>query len=261
MITKFEVIAEKRNLETNKLAELRAAGFVPGIVYGNKIRSLMLYFDKEQAELIKEAAGKATVTPLIVKGEKKARNVIIQELQWDKLSDELIHIDLFEINMKKQVETEIPLHFEGTSRAVRDMGGTLVINIEEISVKCLPVDLPEKIVIDINVLKTFDDIVYVKDLDVSEKVEVFNNSEDIVAKVSKPRSEKELEELDESVEGDVSQVEGVEDKDEKETGEEDKGKEAGEKETKEGGKATEENKEKTQEDKTGEDKKVETKKE
>ena len=256
MITKFEVIAEKRNLKTNKLTELRAAGFVPGVVYGNKITPLMLYFDKEQVGLIKEAANKAAVTPLAVKGEERKRNVIIQELQYDKLSDELIHIDLYEIDMKKQIETEIPLHFEGTSMAVRDMGGTLVKNIEEISVKCFPIDLPEKIVVDINVLKAFEDIIYVKDLDISEKIEVFNTPEDIIAKVSKPRSEEELEALDESVEGDVSQVEGVDDKDEKEVDEKDKGKDD---ETEKD--ATEDNEEKSQADKTKEGQETETKKE
>ncbi|MEA3272984.1 MAG: 50S ribosomal protein L25 [Patescibacteria group bacterium] len=254
MITNFKIIAEKRNLETNKLTELRAGGSVPGIVYGNKISPLALYFNKEQAELIKEVAGKATVIPLTVKEEKKTKNVIVQELQWDKLSGKLIHIDLYEIDMKKQIETEIPLYFEGTSAAVRDMGGTLVRNIEEIFVKCLPVDLPEKIVVDVSILKTFDDIIYIKDLDISDKVEVFNSPEDIIAKVSKPRSEKELEELDESVEGDVSQVEGVEDKDEKEIAEE--GKES--KDTEDTSKDTEE---KSQTDKADMEEETKPKKE
>ncbi len=236
MITNFKLIAKRRDPKkiNDRLTNLRANDFVPGVVYGNKIDSQMLYFDKKQAAMLEKSAGKTTIVPLSIEGEKEEKNVIIQELQRNKLTEKLIHIDLYAIDMKKEVETEIPLEFKGVSLAVKDMGGTLVKNMEEISVKCLPVNLPEKIVVDISIFKTFDDLICIKDLDVPEGVEVFDNPEDIVAKVSEPRSEKEMEELDENVEGDVSQVEGVSDK-EKEEGEE----KAGEEEKGEGGEGEE----------------------
>jgi large subunit ribosomal protein L25 len=211
MIAEFKLIAKERDTKKDKLSELRKNNFVPGVVYGNKLAPQLLYFDKKQAEFLEESAGKAIVIPLFVEGDKSEKHVIIQDLQHDKIDEKLLHIDLYAIDMQKEVKTEIPLELKGVSLAVKDMGGTLVKNMEEISIKCLPVDLPEKIVVDISVLKTFDDLICIKDLEVPAKIEVFNNPEDIVAKVSEPRSEEEIEELEESVEGDVSQVEGVAD--------------------------------------------------
>ena len=235
MTTKLKIDAKKRDLRKDGLTALRNKGFVPAVIYGSHIASTALYFDHDSAELILDKEGKASVISCLLEGEKEPRNVIVQDLQYDKLTDKLLHIDLYEVNMKKEIETEIPLNFVGTSLAVKDAGGVLVKNAEEIQVKCLPADLPEQIEVNIDSLVTFEDMIHISDLLIPEGVEVLNEAEEVIAMVSKPRSEQEIEALDEEITEDVAGVTGVEDKEEPKEGEEEKGEgEEGDKKPEEG---------------------------
>lgn len=208
----IKIEAKKREEAKQKVSQIRKEGSVPGIVYGPKTKPIHLFFDRQQTDLVLRFAEKASIFPLSIEGETEDRNVLIKELQFDKLTEKLIHFDFYEVDMKKEIETEVPLNYTGVSLAVKDLGGVLVKNLDEVNIKCLPVDLPAEITVDISALKTFEDIILVKDLPVAEGVEFLNAEEDVVAKVSAPRSEKEMEELNEEVESDVSKVEGVADK-------------------------------------------------
>jgi large subunit ribosomal protein L25 len=89
------------------------------------------------------------------------------------------------------------------------LGGTLVKNITEVEVECLPADLPHNIPVDVEVLKTFDDQITVADLKVSDKVEIKAEAEELVAKVQPPRDvEAELAEPEGEVDI-ASVVEGI----------------------------------------------------
>lgn len=195
MISKVTLRAQKR-AKNDRPESLRNKGYVPAVVYGPKTKSLALCFDIKQVPVIEKEAGKATISKLELGDSRKAINVIIQDLQYDKLTDQLLHVDFYEVDMSREIETEVPLEFMGVSQAVKDMGGVFLKNEEEISVKCLPAHLPEKIEVDISSLKTFDDVIYIKDLNIPQEVEVLNGQDEVVAMVSEPRSEKEIEELD-----------------------------------------------------------------
>ncbi|MBD3300200.1 MAG: 50S ribosomal protein L25 [Candidatus Moranbacteria bacterium] len=220
---KATVLKAKLRDKKDKVKALRDKGNTPAVIYGPKLKnSLNLVFDKKSAQLIQEKSHQASVLNLNIEGEDKDRNVIIQDLQLGKINHDLIHIDLYEVDMTKKVETEVPISFVGNCEAVKNLNAVLIKSLEEISVKCLPKDLPDHIVVNLEVLKAFDDIIYIKDLDIPEGVEVLSSDEDVVAMVQEPRSEKELEELEEEISEDVSQVEGVKDEDKEAEGKESK---------------------------------------
>lgn len=139
----------------------------------------------------------------------KKLNVLIHDTQNEPMSGKISHVDFFQVNMKEEVETEIPLEFVGESEAVKAHGGILLKNMDAITVKCLPSDLPEKYEIDISKLVTFDDVIAIKDLNISDKVEIMHDGETVIALVSAPRTEAELDGLNQKVEEDVSKVAGV----------------------------------------------------
>jgi len=181
---------------------------MPCVLYGNKIENVTLWIKNKDFKNIYEQAGESTILKLkLANGEE--RNVIIKEVQRDILSNKPIHADFYQVRMDEEIEAEIELVFIGESPAVKELGGVLVKNIDELSVKCLPGDLPPRFEVDISQLKTFDDYIYIKDLPISDKVEVMADVETVVAMVSPPRSEEELAELENEAKEDVSQVEGV----------------------------------------------------
>ncbi|EKE25698.1 MAG: hypothetical protein ACD_5C00065G0001 [uncultured bacterium] len=199
--------ADVREIVGKKVSKLRSEDMIPAVMYGNKIASQNLAVKYVDFKRVYTKAGESALIELEVGGKKA--NVLIHDIQLAPMSGKISHIDFFQVNMKEEVETEIPLEFVGEAPAVKALGGVLVKNMDEISVKCLPADLPEKYVIDISTLATFDDVIAVKDLKVSEKVEIMLDGETVIALVSAPRTEAEMESLETKVEEDVSKVAGV----------------------------------------------------
>jgi large subunit ribosomal protein L25 len=117
---------------------------VPGVIYGG-------------AQEISFYASARAFKPLVYTGEFQTAEVtvdgkkyrcILKDLQFDKVSDALIHVDLLELVDDKKVVATIPLKFTGTSIGVKG-GGKLITKIKSLKVKALPKDLKEFIPVDI----------------------------------------------------------------------------------------------------------------
>ena len=199
--------AKKREITGKKVKKLRKENLIPAVLYGHETKPQNLLVNYLDFKKVYEKAGENALVELAVDGKKA--NVLVHDTQVDPISGNISHVDFFQVNMKEEVETEIPLEFIGEAPAVKELGGVLVKSLDEITVKCLPADLPEKYEIDISKLATFDDFIAVKDLKVSEKVEILADPETIIASVQEPRTQEEIESLDQKVEEDVSKVEGV----------------------------------------------------
>jgi large subunit ribosomal protein L25 len=199
--------AKLRDVTGKKMRIQKKTEGLPAVSYGHGIEAKNLWVNELAFSKVYAKAGESALVELEVAGKKI--NALIHEIQNDSMSGRPTHIDFFEVNMKEEVETEIPVEFIGESAAVKAHGGVLIRNIDEIAVKCLPSDLPEKFEVDLAKLATFDDVITVKDLKVSDKVEIMLDSETVIALVAAPRTEAEMESLDQKVEEDVTKVAGV----------------------------------------------------
>lgn len=207
MTKKIVLKAQKRDVVGKKVAAFRAQDLIPAVVYGNKVEPKNLWVKMLDFERAFAKAGESAIIELELEGKKVA--VLVHELQHEAMSGRPNHIDFFQVNMKEEVETEIPLEFVGESAAVKALGGTLVKNVDAVPVKCLPADLPEKFEVNLEKLATFEDVIDVNDLKVAKGVEILLDAETVIAMVSEPRSEEELADLDQKVEADVTKVAGV----------------------------------------------------
>jgi len=199
------ITAQKREEVGKKTNQLREAGLVPAVMYGFETEPTNISVAQNDFDRLYEQAGESTVIELEVAGEK--HSVLIQDIQRNPLTDFVTHIDFRRINMKEKVEAEIELVIEGIAPAVKELGGTLVQVREDIEVLALPNALVRSIAVDVTKLVTFDDVVRVGDLTIPEGIEVKTEADKTVALVQPPRTEAELEALDEEV---VEDVEGVE---------------------------------------------------
>jgi large subunit ribosomal protein L25 len=187
--------------------DLRASGLIPAVLYGPGIENKNLSFDaKEFVKLFREA-GKSSLVSIKIEGEKNTYMVLVTDIDTDPVSGNVIHADLYQPDLTKEIEAQVPLVFDGVSLAVKELGGTLVKNISEITIKALPADLPREVRVDISKLKTFNDVILVKDLVLVGKAQVLKNPEEIVALATPVQQvEEELEKpIEEKVE-DVAQV-------------------------------------------------------
>ena len=163
-------------------------------------------FSKEFVKIFSRV-GENVVFGLALSGGKKY-NVLVREIERHPLTGIITHIDFYAVNMNEEVETTVELEYKGESPLVKGEGGVLVRNIDEVTVKALPKDIPSTLIVDISSLVSFDDVIHIKDLVVSDKVEILADPETILVSVSRPRTEADLEA--DSQQPDVSQVEVVE---------------------------------------------------
>lgn len=199
--------ATKREVSGKRVKTLRAAGKLPAVLYGHNVENQQLEINERDFAKAFKAAGESTIINLMVDG--KTQPVLIHDVQNHYLNDQPIHVDFYAVNMTEKLKVRIPIHFIGESPAVKAMGGTLVKNLSEVEVECLPADLPQAFEVDISVLNTFEDAIRLSDLKVGSKVEIIGNLEEQVANVVPPRSEEEMAALNEEVKEDVTAVEGV----------------------------------------------------
>jgi len=192
-----------------KSKALRKKGILPGVLYGPKLKeNLLLELDEKKFEKVYKEAGESSLISLEVEGKRFP--VLIHEIQLASLTGKPIHVDFYQPSLVKEVEVTVPLVFEGVAPSVRDLGGTLVKNIQEVTVKALPQNLPHEIKVNVEKLKTFEDNILIKDLIVPQGGKILKEPEEVVALASRP--EKIEEELAKPVEEKVEEVEKVEEK-------------------------------------------------
>lgn len=204
-------VREERGRKANAL---RKTGKTPAILYGLQKDPAALTIDTLSFVKLYDAAGTSTLIDVVVDGGAPEK-ALIGEIQTHPVTDRLQHVDLKRVDMSVSIFASVPLEFVGESSAVKNLGGTLTTQIDELEVECLPADLPSSIEIDISILATFDDAIYVRDLKISDTIRVETDGNQLIAAVNPPRSEKELEDLNAAVVEDVSTV-GVIEKEKKE---------------------------------------------
>lgn len=204
MSKKIVLNVEKREKRGRSVRSSKTS--IPAVVYGFGMENEVVSADKVDFTRVFSKTGKSSVLELKIDA-KKALNVLIHDLQYHPVSGEVSHIDFLQVNMKELVEAEIPLVFVGESSAVKEKGGILVKVIDNVSVEALPDDLPNEIEVDLSKLADFEDHITIGDIKVDDKVKLLMDEEVIVALVTPPRTEAELEAINEKVEADVSKVE------------------------------------------------------
>lgn len=214
----FTLKAQVRSVLGKKTKTLRSAGMLPAVLYGHGVTSLSLTVPLKDFQRLYRQTGESTLIDLAVDRQSSVK-VIVQAVQTHPSTGRILHVDFHQVRMSEKLHTEIPLSFIGEPPAVKELGGVLVKHLSQLKVAALPGDLVPEIEVDINQLKSFDDIIRVRHLRLPTGITVLENVDDVVCLVTPPRSEAELKELEQKVEEDVTSVEGVK-KEEVEEGEE-----------------------------------------
>lgn len=183
-------------MEFKLSADLRAAGekiapdYLPAVLYGKGKTNVNLKLKLNDFVKVFNAAGESNLVDLQF-GSDSAK-VLIKDVQMALIKDRPQHVDFYQVNMKEKIRTEIPLHFVGESKAVRELGGIFLHEITEVEVECLPGDLADHIDVDISGLNTFDDEIRINDLKLPSGLRLVHETNDIVAQVSAPTKVEEV---------------------------------------------------------------------
>ena len=205
MMEEIVIKANRREIVGKRTKGLRREGILPAVIYGRHVETQPLSMDHKETSQILEGLSPSALIVLQVDGEQ--HYVLVREKQRDVISGSLLHVDFQDVLLTEKTRANVTIHLTGVSPAVRDMGGILVQNLEQLDVEALPRDLPEYIEVDISGLEEIGDAIYVRDLHLMGEVDVLADPDDVIVVVTMPEAEVEVEE-EEEVEEEI--LEGTE---------------------------------------------------
>jgi large subunit ribosomal protein L25 len=170
---------------------LKKEGSVPAVVYKDGKESMPVKIGhKDLYKLLHEHRLENLVLSLNIKDDKKkkSRPCLIKEIQYDPVKGDIIHVDFNEISLTKVIKVNVPVAAKGEPIGVKQEGGSLEHILWEITVECLPTEIPKDIEVDVTALKIGDSI-HVKDITFPANIKVITEPETVVLSVVSPMKE------------------------------------------------------------------------
>lgn len=164
--------------------KLRASGEIPAVAYGHGEETRSLTVNEHELELLLATINpENTIIDLKVDGGTAAQ-ALIREIQSHPSRPQILHVDFFQVRAGEKLTVEVPIHLSGTPIGVREEGGVLQEVLRELSVECLPSNIPSSIELNVDELGMHDSI-HVSDVKL-EKAEILNDPELVICTVAPP---------------------------------------------------------------------------
>lgn len=171
----------------------RRDGNVPGVIYGHGMEPLPIEVDRREfLTALNTESGMNVLLDLEIDGSTTL--ALTKELQRDPVRGTLLHADFIQIDRKQEVEVEVPIHLIGSAPGVGE-GGVLQHPMSSLHVRSLATEVPQSIDVDVSSL-ALGDTLRVSDLAEGKSFTILNDPETVVAAVSQPVSEAELEAME-----------------------------------------------------------------
>lgn len=188
----FEATLRTSDFGSAGSRRLLRAGKIPAVVYGSKTKPMHILIDAHSFTLALNSISESTLITLKI--DNKEHEVLVKSFQENVMTDVIYHVDFYEVVRGEKLHAFVPLSIEGNPVGCRK-SGILDVIIHEVEVECLPKDLPVDIKVDVTPID-LNGHISVKDLVVSDKVTILTDSDETVASVKAPKSEKEETEDD-----------------------------------------------------------------
>lgn len=187
-MSEIVVEAQVRKDIRKSTKSIRKQGYIPGIFYGHGEENIPIQTTLTNLRPVVYTKDTHIISLKLDNGEIKS--CIIRDIQFDPISDKIVHFDLLALRADEKVTMEIPVALVGTAKGVKE-GGMVQHVLHHIEVKCFPRDIPEHIDVDITTLDVGDSI-HVSSLDIPN-VEIMNDGDSTIVAVVAPTVLKEPE--------------------------------------------------------------------
>ncbi|MPZ23543.1 MAG: 50S ribosomal protein L25 [Dehalococcoidia bacterium] len=185
------VAASRREILGKRVRHLRRAGQVPASIYGHRKESLALQVAVDSLAQAIKAGGSSTIIDVAVEGEARPRPALIKRIQRHPVTDVLLHVDFYQVSMTERMTADVPLVLIGEPPAVKDFQGVLVQQIDSVSIRSLPGDLPQNFEVDISSITELDQGILVGEMKLPDGVELLSDPDQLIVRVEAPRVSEE----------------------------------------------------------------------
>jgi large subunit ribosomal protein L25 len=192
----------RENFRKGYTRSLRRNGKIPAVIYGHS-DALSIAVDKHEFNSHFKVISENVIITLKI--DDHEYNVLVKDFQEDIISEEILHIDFFEVEKGKHLRTHVPLHAHGTPVGAKE-GGIFELLVHEVEVDCLPENIPEEIIIEVTDLLVGHSI-HIRDIIASGDVRILNAQDQVVCTVARKREVKEVVPEEEVVEEEAVEAE------------------------------------------------------
>ena len=186
---------ERKTINKRSRNSLRNEGRVPGVLYGSRMEPIPIDVTRLVINPLVFTA-KTNLISLKLDGHEEYE-CVIKDVQFDPVTDEVLHFDLIGLTRGEKIQLEVPLKLLGNAVGVKE-GGLLQESMHKLSIECLPKDIPQSLELEVTELNIGDSI-HVSDLNF-ENITILNPENTIVVSVVLPKVEIEVEEVEEGEE-------------------------------------------------------------
>ena len=180
----IELKTTNREILGKKVRFLRRQGITPVHLFGHDVESVALQCDTAQLQHTLAQAGKTRLISLSLDKAKKPRNVVVREVQRDPRTDELLHVDFYQVRMAEKIRVEVPIILVGESPALKLKENILAHDLNSLTIESLPDEIPPSVELDISSLIDTEQTIRVKDIVLGDGVTVLNDPEHVAVKIS-----------------------------------------------------------------------------
>ena len=187
-MSKFEKlsVSVREGKGTAFARKLRLENKVPAVLYHSGLEGTSLSIEK--SELYKALKTGQFIFEVNV-GDKE-QFVLVKEVQYHPVTDEIIHVDFQQVKEDQKISLEVPLRTEGESEGVK-LGGILVQLLNVVTINCKPSNVPEALSVDVSDLE-MNSSLFVKDIILPDDVEMVTAEDIAVVSVQEPKKEVEV---------------------------------------------------------------------
>jgi len=178
---KLSLPADKREIFGKKLKKIRHEGKIPANIYGPAFKSLSISLDGKNFNKVYKVAEETGIVYLNV--DKQEIPALIKNVQIHPVTHLLLHVDFRKVDLKQKIETQVPIKIIGDSPAVKEKGGVLLTQADEIKVEALPQDIPHEVEIDVSKLTEIGNEIKVADLPKNAKYEVKEEADKVIISI------------------------------------------------------------------------------
>ncbi len=202
----YKIEVSKRELSNKKsfVKNLRNNGEIPGVYYSHDSKESIPFM---VAQKVLREALKSNAQVYKINVGNKLCDVIIKSMQYHPMTEEIVHIDLYGVDMDTKVIVKVPIIITGQAIGIKE-GGVLNQNMTELEVECLPSDIPQNIEVDISDL-ALGDALRLENITVSEKLELVGDNETLIASIVVPAKQEEVAEPEEALDSESTDSEST----------------------------------------------------
>lgn len=199
----LKLVAENRSeTGSHHARRLRHEGWLPCVMYGVNAKPTAVKVNRHDIEMIvKHHGGQNVIVDLIIDGQT-TKNVLIKDLQRDRITDRAVHADFLKITMTRKLRVMVAIRLKGEPVGVTQHGGILEHQTRSVEVECLPTDIVKEFTLDTSALD-IDNRLFARDIKTDPKLTILTPGDTVIASVHMPKIEEEetKPEEEEAVEG------------------------------------------------------------